>query len=203
MDLLSFHLSLKRDIVAFAFVAGLQCGVGFPADAVWTVMTARFRLPAGRTYNVRASELARDRQHTEVVCNVLLLDNTVQAFRVNVSTALTAYQYPAYCRSISWACFPFLRLYGWSWTFKQCEVESERGSCVQAGVLVHVCTVTGNLVILASCVTLTHLHFKIQCMEHNLFVVMELFTGNGGQFCHWVECSFCSAAFWFLYFEHE
>ncbi|XP_028663880.2 tyrosine-protein phosphatase non-receptor type 4 isoform X1 [Erpetoichthys calabaricus] len=46
-------------------------------------MTARFRLPAGRTYNVRASELARDRQHTEVVCNVLLLDNTVQAFKVN------------------------------------------------------------------------------------------------------------------------
>uniref|UniRef100_A0A8D2N5S8 Protein tyrosine phosphatase non-receptor type 4 n=1 Tax=Zonotrichia albicollis TaxID=44394 RepID=A0A8D2N5S8_ZONAL len=46
-------------------------------------MTARFRLPAGRTYNVRASELARDRQHTEVLCNVLLLDSTVQAFRVN------------------------------------------------------------------------------------------------------------------------
>ncbi|KAF3824536.1 hypothetical protein GH733_008821, partial [Mirounga leonina] len=36
-----------------------------------------------RTYNVRASELARDRQHTEVVCNILLLDNTVQAFKVN------------------------------------------------------------------------------------------------------------------------
>lgn len=52
---------------------------------VWTVMTSRFRLPAGRTYNVRASELARDRQHTEVVCNILLLDNTVQAFKVNVS----------------------------------------------------------------------------------------------------------------------
>ncbi|XP_048390229.1 tyrosine-protein phosphatase non-receptor type 4 isoform X1 [Stegostoma tigrinum] len=52
-------------------------------DPVWTVMTSRFRLPAGRTYNVRASELARDRQHTEVVCNVLLLDNTVQAFKVN------------------------------------------------------------------------------------------------------------------------
>lgn len=48
-------------------------------------MTSRFRLPAGRTYNVRASELARDRQHTEVVCNILLLDNTVQAFKVNVS----------------------------------------------------------------------------------------------------------------------
>ncbi|KAJ8247092.1 hypothetical protein GJAV_G00258640 [Gymnothorax javanicus] len=46
-------------------------------------MSARFRLPAGRSYNVRASELARDRQHTEVVCNVLLLDNTVQAFKVN------------------------------------------------------------------------------------------------------------------------
>ncbi|MBN3306537.1 PTN4 phosphatase, partial [Amia calva] len=27
--------------------------------------------------------LARDRQHTQVVCNVLLLDNTVQAFKVN------------------------------------------------------------------------------------------------------------------------
>ncbi|XP_012605207.1 tyrosine-protein phosphatase non-receptor type 4 isoform X4 [Microcebus murinus] len=46
-------------------------------------MTSRFRLPAGGTYNVRASELARDRQHTEVVCNILLLDNTVQAFKVN------------------------------------------------------------------------------------------------------------------------
>ncbi|XP_053554063.1 tyrosine-protein phosphatase non-receptor type 4 [Bombina bombina] len=50
---------------------------------VWRVMTARFRLPAGRTYNVRASEQARDRQSTEVVCNILLLDNTVQTFRVN------------------------------------------------------------------------------------------------------------------------
>nr|XP_014340810.1 PREDICTED: tyrosine-protein phosphatase non-receptor type 4 [Latimeria chalumnae] len=57
--------------------------MGAGKDLVWTVMTARFRLPAGRTYNVRASELARDRQHTEVVCNVLLLDNTVQAFKVN------------------------------------------------------------------------------------------------------------------------
>lgn len=46
-------------------------------------MTSRFRLAAGRTYNVRASELARDRQHTEVVCNILLLDNSVQAFKVN------------------------------------------------------------------------------------------------------------------------
>lgn len=91
-----------------------------PADPVWTVMTARFRLPAGRTYNVRASELARDRQHTEVVCNILLLDNTVQAFRVNVSDGLIANQYLAYWRSISRACLPLLHLYGWSLTYKQC-----------------------------------------------------------------------------------
>lgn len=69
-----------------------------PKDSVWTVMTARFRLPAGRTYNVRASELARDRQHTEVVCNILLLDNTVQAFRVNVSNLIIA-------MSLSWLSF--------------------------------------------------------------------------------------------------
>uniref|UniRef100_A0A4W6GAR2 Tyrosine-protein phosphatase n=1 Tax=Lates calcarifer TaxID=8187 RepID=A0A4W6GAR2_LATCA len=48
-------------------------------------MSARFRLPAGRSYNVRATELERDRQHTQVVCNVLLLDNTVQAFKVSKS----------------------------------------------------------------------------------------------------------------------
>ena len=53
-------------------------------------MSARFRLPAGRSYNVRATELERDRQHTQVVCNVLLLDNTVQAFKVSVSTPLPA-----------------------------------------------------------------------------------------------------------------
>ncbi|XP_053327551.1 tyrosine-protein phosphatase non-receptor type 4 isoform X2 [Spea bombifrons] len=52
-------------------------------DFVRTVMTARFRLPAGRTYNVRATEQERDRQSAEVVCNLLLLDNTVQAVRVN------------------------------------------------------------------------------------------------------------------------
>ncbi|KAK3543609.1 hypothetical protein QTP70_025021, partial [Hemibagrus guttatus] len=49
----------------------------------WSVMSSRFRLPAGRSYNVRASELARDRQHTEVLCNIVLLDNTVQPFKVN------------------------------------------------------------------------------------------------------------------------
>ncbi|XP_055785491.1 tyrosine-protein phosphatase non-receptor type 4-like isoform X4 [Salvelinus fontinalis] len=46
-------------------------------------MTSPSQLPAGSNYNDRASELAQDRQHTEVVCNVLLLDNTVQAFKVN------------------------------------------------------------------------------------------------------------------------
>lgn len=78
--------SLRRlEIISFNF---------FPfKDAVWTVMTGRFRLPAGRTYNVRASELARDRQHTEVVCNILLLDNTVQAFRLNVSTVFKKHSY--------------------------------------------------------------------------------------------------------------
>lgn len=58
------------------------------ADPGKSVMSARFRLPAGRSYNVRATELERDRQHTQVVCNVLLLDNTVQAFKVSVSTHL-------------------------------------------------------------------------------------------------------------------
>uniref|UniRef100_A0A673LZ33 protein-tyrosine-phosphatase n=1 Tax=Sinocyclocheilus rhinocerous TaxID=307959 RepID=A0A673LZ33_9TELE len=46
-------------------------------------MTARFRLPAGRSYDVGALEEARERQHAQVVCNVLLLDNTVQTFRAN------------------------------------------------------------------------------------------------------------------------
>lgn len=64
----------------------LLCAVSsLVADPGRSVMSARFRLPAGRSYNVRATELERDRQHTQVVCNVLLLDNTVQAFKVNVS----------------------------------------------------------------------------------------------------------------------
>uniref|UniRef100_A0A8C9RQL2 Tyrosine-protein phosphatase n=1 Tax=Scleropages formosus TaxID=113540 RepID=A0A8C9RQL2_SCLFO len=46
-------------------------------------MTARFRLPAGRSYNVRASELARDRQQAEVLCSILLLDNTLHTFKVD------------------------------------------------------------------------------------------------------------------------
>lgn len=68
------------------------------ADPGRSVMSARFRLPAGRSYNVRATELERDRQHTQVVCNVLLLDNTVQAFKVSVSTDLS--QNPRKCLSL-------------------------------------------------------------------------------------------------------
>ncbi|XP_015423269.1 PREDICTED: tyrosine-protein phosphatase non-receptor type 4 isoform X6 [Myotis davidii] len=75
-------LTGPKDIVLIgqnrATLDGCSC-----ADLVWTVMTSRFRLPAGRTYNVRASELARDRQHTEVDCNIFLLDNTVQVFKVS------------------------------------------------------------------------------------------------------------------------
>uniref|UniRef100_A0A8C6V077 Protein tyrosine phosphatase non-receptor type 4a n=1 Tax=Neogobius melanostomus TaxID=47308 RepID=A0A8C6V077_9GOBI len=48
-------------------------------------MSARFRLPSAKSYNVRASELERERSHTQAVCNVLLLDNTVHAFKVNKS----------------------------------------------------------------------------------------------------------------------
>ncbi|KAK3528373.1 hypothetical protein QTP86_034129 [Hemibagrus guttatus] len=46
-------------------------------------MTARFRLPAGRSSDVGESEVARDRPSSQVLCNVLLLDNTVQEFRAN------------------------------------------------------------------------------------------------------------------------
>uniref|UniRef100_A0A672NZA0 Tyrosine-protein phosphatase non-receptor type 4-like n=1 Tax=Sinocyclocheilus grahami TaxID=75366 RepID=A0A672NZA0_SINGR len=53
------------------------------SNGVGTVMTARFRLPAGRSYDVGALEEARERQHAQVVCNVLLLDSTVQTFRAN------------------------------------------------------------------------------------------------------------------------
>ena len=69
----------------------------FFADPGRSVMSARFRLPAGRSYNVRATELERDKQHTQVVCNVLLLDNTVQAFKVSVSTALPV---PSLCPTL-------------------------------------------------------------------------------------------------------
>lgn len=70
------------------------------ADPGRSVMSARFRLPAGRSYNVRATELERDRQHTQVVCNVLLLDNTVQAFKVSVSTTTTT-PLPSLCFTLN------------------------------------------------------------------------------------------------------
>lgn len=54
-------------------------------DVGRSVMSARFRLPSAKSYNVRASELERERSHTQAVCNVLLLDNTVHAFKVNKS----------------------------------------------------------------------------------------------------------------------
>lgn len=77
---------------SFSSIWRLICGFlllsWLVADPGKSVMSARFRLPAGRSYNVRATELERDRQHTQVVCNVLLLDNTVQAFKVSVSTPL-------------------------------------------------------------------------------------------------------------------
>ncbi|KAM4601745.1 tyrosine-protein phosphatase non-receptor type 4-like [Polymixia lowei] len=47
-------------------------------------MTACFQLASGRKYNVRATALAQQGgRHNNVVCNVLLLDGTVQAFKVN------------------------------------------------------------------------------------------------------------------------
>ncbi|MCJ8747511.1 hypothetical protein PDJAM_G00154310 [Pangasius djambal] len=52
-------------------------------DGVGTVMTARFRLPAGRSSDLGESEVARDRPSSQVVCKILLLDNTAQEFRAN------------------------------------------------------------------------------------------------------------------------
>ncbi|XP_033842502.1 tyrosine-protein phosphatase non-receptor type 4 [Periophthalmus magnuspinnatus] len=47
-------------------------------------MSARFRLPSAKSYNVRASELERERSHAQAVCNVLLTWTTVCiAFKVN------------------------------------------------------------------------------------------------------------------------
>ncbi|XP_075922205.1 tyrosine-protein phosphatase non-receptor type 4 isoform X3 [Petromyzon marinus] len=46
-------------------------------------MSSRFRLPTGGTYNVRTSELARDRHRTEALCHINLLDNTAITLRAN------------------------------------------------------------------------------------------------------------------------
>lgn len=74
-----------QDAFFFLFACTLIKGCLSFADGVGTVMTARFRLPAGRRSDVGESEAARDRSSLQVVCNVLLLDNTVQEFRANVS----------------------------------------------------------------------------------------------------------------------
>lgn len=50
-------------------------------------MSSRFRLPTGGTYNVRTSELARDRHRTEALCHINLLDNTAITLRANKSEA--------------------------------------------------------------------------------------------------------------------
>lgn len=90
----SYIYALWRSFPMFLYLylTSLICGFlllfWHVADPGKSVMSARFRLPAGRSYNVRATELERDRQHTQVVCNVLLLDNTVQAFKVSVSTLI-------------------------------------------------------------------------------------------------------------------
>jgi len=54
-----------------------------------SVMSARFRCPAGRSYNVRATELEREQHHAQVLCNVLLLDHSMQPFTVSVGTTHT------------------------------------------------------------------------------------------------------------------
>ena len=59
-------------------------------DLVWTVMTSRFWLPAWQKLPCEPSELAWYRQHTEVVCNILLLDNTVQAFKVKGTVKISS-----------------------------------------------------------------------------------------------------------------
>lgn len=79
---------MKRNVL---LIWCLICVCVWVADSGWSVMSSRFRLPAGRSYNVRASELARDRQHTEVLCDIVLLDNTIQPFKVNVSNILSMF----------------------------------------------------------------------------------------------------------------
>ncbi|TRZ00993.1 hypothetical protein DNTS_033377, partial [Danionella cerebrum] len=74
--LISFHRNSRSSSIHWTLLDLYMKGVG-------TVMTARFRLPAGRTYDVGALEEARERQQPQVECKILLLDNTIQSFRVN------------------------------------------------------------------------------------------------------------------------
>ncbi|XP_058868921.1 tyrosine-protein phosphatase non-receptor type 3 isoform X4 [Acipenser ruthenus] len=51
------------------------------------VMNSRLRVLGGRISNIRVSELPKDKNRSEVVCNVHFLDGTVQSFRVNKQDA--------------------------------------------------------------------------------------------------------------------
>ncbi|MGH0149635.1 UNVERIFIED_CONTAM: hypothetical protein FKN15_029478 [Acipenser sinensis] len=50
-------------------------------------MNSRLRVLGGRISNIRVSELPKDKNRSEVVCNVHFLDGTVQSFRVNKQDA--------------------------------------------------------------------------------------------------------------------
>ncbi|RXM99175.1 Tyrosine-protein phosphatase non-receptor type 3, partial [Acipenser ruthenus] len=51
------------------------------------VMNSRLRVLGGRISNIRVSELPKDKNRSEVVCNVHFLDGTVQSFKVNKQDA--------------------------------------------------------------------------------------------------------------------
>ncbi|XP_041104158.1 tyrosine-protein phosphatase non-receptor type 3-like isoform X2 [Polyodon spathula] len=51
------------------------------------VMNSRLRVLGGRISNIRVSELPKDKNRSEVICNVHFLDGTVQSFRVNKQDA--------------------------------------------------------------------------------------------------------------------
>uniref|UniRef100_A0A4W3JYK2 protein-tyrosine-phosphatase n=1 Tax=Callorhinchus milii TaxID=7868 RepID=A0A4W3JYK2_CALMI len=51
------------------------------------VMTSRFRMLGGRTNNMRAFEIPRDKHRSEVICNVHFLNSSIQSFKVNKQDA--------------------------------------------------------------------------------------------------------------------
>ncbi|MBN3300780.1 PTN3 phosphatase, partial [Amia calva] len=50
-------------------------------------MTSRLRVLGGRISNIRVSELPKDKSRSEVVCNVLFLDGSVQSFKISKQDA--------------------------------------------------------------------------------------------------------------------
>uniref|UniRef100_A0A4W3JYS3 protein-tyrosine-phosphatase n=1 Tax=Callorhinchus milii TaxID=7868 RepID=A0A4W3JYS3_CALMI len=50
-------------------------------------MTSRFRMLGGRTNNMRAFEIPRDKHRSEVICNVHFLNSSIQSFKVNKQDA--------------------------------------------------------------------------------------------------------------------